>query len=123
MRDLYQRLGIGFGADAKNIKRAAARCADADVVQSATQILLVSHRRRAYDQVYVAARHVAALRSALALESAAWAIEYESDFHGESLPGTPDRNRPAPLDSEHKQPQDVATNRPRSFWQRLFFWR
>ena len=83
MRDLYERLGIGFAAETKNIEQAIARCKDSETVKAATEVLLKTHRRRAYDRAYLAARHCSNLRQAINLESAPWALEHSSDFHGQ----------------------------------------
>lgn len=95
MRDLYQRLGLGFGADDQALARAAERCADAELARRVAGVLRVPERRAAHDAVYRVARQLRDWRVELMLEDGAWAQELaDSDLVRPDLPAVP---LPAPL--------------------------
>ena len=90
MRDLYERLGLGFGADDAALERAIAQCRDAEVARRAREVLLRPERRAAHDAVYLVARRLRDWRVELLLEDGAWASELaDSDLVRPDLPTTP----------------------------------
>jgi hypothetical protein len=90
MRDLYERLGLGYGADEAALRRAIAQCADAELARRARGVLLVPERRAAHDAVYLVARRLRDWRVELLLEDGAWARELaDSDLVRPDLPDTP----------------------------------
>ena len=90
MRDLYERLGLGFGADAAALARAIAQCDDAELARRARDVLLNPERRAAHDAVYLVARRLRDWRVDLLLEDGAWACELaDSDLVRPDLPTTP----------------------------------
>lgn len=96
MRDLYGRLGLGFGADDAALQRAAAKTADAELARRARAVLLVPERRAAHDAVYLAARRLRDWRVELLLEDGAWARELaDSDLVRPDLPTVPLTSPPA----------------------------
>jgi len=108
MRDLYARLGLGFGADDAALKAATARCAEPELARRGREVLLVPERRAAHDAVYLVARRLRDWRVELLLEDAAWALELaDSDLVRPDLPSTP---LPAPA---------VVTLARSAWWQRL----
>jgi hypothetical protein len=98
MRDLYQRLGLGFGADDAALRRAAASSADAELARRSREVLLVPERRAAHDAVYLAARRLRDWRVELLLEDGAWARELaDSDLVRPDLPAQPLRPASPPV--------------------------
>ena len=90
MRDLYARLGLGYGADETALRRAIARCADPELARRAREVLLDPERRAAHDAVYRVARHLRDWRVELLLEDAGWARELaDSDLVRPDLPTEP----------------------------------
>jgi len=90
MRDMYSRLGLGFGADEKALKMAVERCADAELKRRAAEVLLNAERRAAHDSVYRVARQLRDWRLELHLEDGAWAKALaDSDLVRPNLPETP----------------------------------
>lgn len=108
MRDLYERLGLGFGADDAALRRAIAATPDRELAQRAKAVLLDADRRAAHDAVYLVARRLRDWRVELLMEDGAWAQALaDSDLVRPDLP-------PGPL---AMAPADPA--RGRSWWQRL----
>lgn len=96
MRDLYERLGLGYGADESALKRAVAQCDDAELARRASAVLLVPERRVAHDAVYLVARRLRDWRVELLLEDGAWAQTLaDSDLVRPDLPATPLRVPPS----------------------------
>lgn len=90
MRDLYARLGLGFGADEAALRRAIAATPDAELARRARAVLLVPERRAAHDAVYRVARQLRDWRVELLLEDAPMASELaESDLVRPDLPAEP----------------------------------
>lgn len=90
MRDLYARLGLGFGADETALRRAIAATPDAELARRARAVLLVPERRAAHDAVYRVARQLRDWRVELLLEDAPMASELsDSDLVRPDLPAEP----------------------------------
>lgn len=90
MRDLYERLGLGFGADDAALQRAVAATEDAELARRARSVLLDPQRRAAYDAVYRSARGLRDWRVELLMEDSAWAQRLsDSDLVRPDLPATP----------------------------------
>lgn len=90
MRDLYRRLGLGFGAEPAALDRAIARCGDAELARRAAAVLRHPARREAHDAVYRVARQLQDWRVELLLEDGAWAQALaDSDLVQPDLPTTP----------------------------------
>lgn len=92
MRDLYERLGLGFGADDAALRRALARIEsdDAELARRVRGVLLDPQRRAAYDAVYRSARGLRDWRLELLMEDGAWAQRLsDSDLVRPDLPVTP----------------------------------
>ena len=90
MRDLYARLGLGFGADEAALRRAIAAAPDAELARRAQAVLLDSARRAAHDAVYEVARGLRDFRVELLMEDAAWAQAMaDSDLVRPDLPPEP----------------------------------
>jgi hypothetical protein len=90
MRDLYARLGLGFGADDAALRRAIAAASDRELARRAKAILLHAERRAAHDAVYLAARGLRDWRVELLLEDGAWAQALgDSDLVRPDLPAEP----------------------------------
>ena len=107
MRDLYARLGLGFGADEAALRRAARAAADDELRRRCEQVLLAVQRRAAHDAVYRVARQLRDWRVELHLEDGAWATALaDSDLVRPDLPSEP-----------LQRPQAVAK---RPWWQRVF---
>ncbi len=107
MRDLYSRLGLGFGADDQALKTAMARCTDRELKRRTAEVLLNPERRAGHDAVYRVARQLRDWRVELHLEDGAWAKALaESDLVRPDLPETP----LAPA---------VQKRRAASWWRRL----
>ncbi len=103
MRDLYQRLGLGFGADDAALQRAAASATDAELARRTRAVLLVPERRAAHDSVYLVARRLRDWRVELLLEDGAWACELaDSDLVRPDLPALP--LTPAALPAAPRRP-------------------
>ena len=108
MRDLYERLGLGFGADDAALRRAIAATPDRELAQRAKAVLLDADRRAAHDAVYLVARRLRDWRVELLMEEGAWAQALaDSDLVRPDLPAGP----------LAKAPADVE--RRRSWWRRL----
>lgn len=107
MRDLYARLGLGFGADEAALRKALRNSTDAELRRRAEAILLDPPRRAGHDAVYRVARALRDWRIELHLEDGDWARALaDSDLIRPDLPTEPLR-RP-------------ATASPRPWWRR--FW-
>ncbi|HAI58286.1 MAG TPA: hypothetical protein DCM32_00200 [Xanthomonadaceae bacterium] len=90
MRDLYARLGLGFGADESALRRAIAATSDRELARRAQAVLLDADRRPAHDAVYLVARRLRDWRVELLLEDAAWATALaDSDLVRPDLPAVP----------------------------------
>jgi hypothetical protein len=90
MRDLYARLGLGFGADEAALRAAIAATRDAELARRARAVLLAPERRAAHDAVYRVARQLRDWRIELLLEDAPWASELaDSDLVRPELPPEP----------------------------------
>ena len=90
MRDLYERLGLGFGADEAALKRAIGATKDRELAQRAKAVLLDADRRAAYDAVYLVARRLRDWRVELLMEDGAWAQALaDSDLVRPDLPVEP----------------------------------
>ncbi len=110
MRDLYERLGLGFGADESALRRAVAATDDAELAQRARSVLLDPARRAAYDAVYRHARGLRDWRIELLMEDGAWAQRLsDSDLVRPDLPATP-------------LPAAAAVAPSFSLWKRLQAW-
>lgn len=111
MRDLYERLGLGFGADAAALHRAIAASPDGELARRAKAVLLVPERRAAHDAVYLVARRLRDWRVDLLLEDGAWAQALaDSDLVRPHLPAEPLPAR-APV---------AAAPREGGWWRRWF---
>ena len=109
MRDLYERLGLGFGADDAALKQALARNGDAELARRTEAVLLHPTRRAAHDAVYLVARRLRDWRVELMLEDGAWAQAHaESDLVRPDLPTTP-------------LPAASATNAVHASWWKTLF--
>lgn len=109
MRDLYERLGLGFGADAAALRRVIAATPDRELAQRAKEVLLDADRRAAHDAVYLVARRLRDWRIELLMEDGAWAKALaDSDLVRPDLPAEP----------LAKAPAAAATPRA-SWWRRL----
>ncbi|GAB3738500.1 hypothetical protein GCM10028794_21330 [Silanimonas algicola] len=90
MRDLYERLGLGFGADETALRRAIGATRDPELAQRAKAVLLDPDRRAAHDAVYLVARRLRDWRVELLMEDGAWAQALaDSDLVRPDLPATP----------------------------------
>ena len=90
MRDLYERLGLGFGAEEAALRRAVAQSKDAELARRAEGVLLDPSRRAAHDTVYLVARRLRDWREELLLEDGAWAQALaDSDLVRPDLPAEP----------------------------------
>ncbi|MCZ8062163.1 hypothetical protein [Silanimonas sp.] len=90
MRDLYERLGLGFGADEAALKRAIGATKDRELAQRAKAVLLDPDRRAAHDAVYLVARRLRDWRVELLMEDGAWAQALaDSDLVRPDLPAEP----------------------------------
>ena len=90
MRDLYERLGLGFGADDAALRRAIAATADRELARRAKAVLLDADRRAAHDAVYLVARRLRDWRVELLMEDGAWATTLaDSDLVRPDLPDVP----------------------------------
>lgn len=108
MRDLYERLGLGYGADEAALRRAIAAATDRELARRAKAVLLDADRRAAHDAVYLVARRLRDWRVELLMEDGAWAQALaDSDLVRPDLPAEP----------MAKSPADAAPTR--SWWQRL----
>lgn len=108
MRDLYERLGLGFGADETALRRAIAATPDRELARRAKAVLLDADRRAAHDAVYLVARRLRDWRVELLMEDGAWATALaDSDLVRPDLPDVP----------LAKAPADAGGRR--SWWQRL----
>jgi hypothetical protein len=106
MRDLYERLGLGFGADAAALRRAIAAAPDRELARRAEAVLLDADRRAAHDAVYLVARRLRDWRVELLMEDGAWALALaDSDLVRPDLPAEP--------------LTPPATARARPWWKRL----
>lgn len=110
MRDLYERLGLGFGADEAALRRAVAATEDAELARRARSVLLDPNRRVAYDAVYRGARALRDWRVELLMEDGAWAQRLsDSDLVRPDLPATP-------------LPATVSAAGRQSLWSRFLAW-
>ena len=90
MRDLYERLGLGFGADEAALRRAISATKDRELAQRAKAVLLDADRRAAHDAVYLVARRLRDWRVELLMEDGAWAKALaDSDLVRPDLPVEP----------------------------------
>jgi hypothetical protein len=90
MRDLYARLGLGYGAEEPALRRAIAATPDAELARRAKAVLLQPERRAAHDAVYVVARGLRDWRVELLMEDGAWAQALaDSDLVRPDLPPEP----------------------------------
>ena len=90
MRDLYERLGLGFGADEAALRRAMGATKDRELAQRAKAVLLDADRRAAHDAVYLVARRLRDWRVELLMEDGAWAQALaDSDLVRPDLPAEP----------------------------------
>jgi hypothetical protein len=90
MRDLYERLGLGFGADDAALKRAIGATKDRELAQRSKAVLLDPDRRAAHDAVYLVARRLRDWRVELLMEDGAWAKALaDSDLVRPDLPPEP----------------------------------
>lgn len=90
MRDLYERLGLGFGADDAALRRAIGTTKDRELAQRAKAVLLDPDRRAAHDAVYLVARRLRDWRVELLMEDGAWAQALaDSDLVRPDLPSEP----------------------------------
>lgn len=90
MRDLYERLGLGFGADEAALRRAIGATKDRELAQRAKAVLLHADRRAAHDAVYLVARRLRDWRVELLMEDGAWAQALaDSDLVRPDLPTEP----------------------------------
>lgn len=106
MRDLYARLGLGFGADEAALRKAARDTRDRELARRAEGVLLQPARRAGHDAVYVVARQLRDWRIELHLEDGEWARALaDSDLVRPDLP-------PEPL-------ARPAGRAPRPWWKRL----
>ena len=109
MRDLYERLGLGFGADYGALRRAIAATKDRELGQRAKAVLLDADRRAAHDAVYLVARRLRDWRVELLMEDGAWAQALaDSDLVRPDLP-------PEPL----AKPAPKAAAQGRPWWRKL----
>jgi len=96
MRDLYARLGLGFGADEAALRRALRASDDAELARRAEAVLLDPGRRAGHDAVYRVARGLRDWRIELHLEDGDWARALaDSDLVRPDLPTEPLRRPPA----------------------------
>lgn len=96
MRDLYERLGLGFGADEAALRRAIAATPDRELARRAKAVLLDADRRAAHDAVYLVARRLRDWRVELLMEDGAWATALaDSDLVRPDLPDVPLAKAPA----------------------------
>jgi len=96
MRDLYARLGLGFGADEAALRRAVRASRDAELARRAEAVLFAPGRRAGYDAVYRVARGLRDWRIELHLEDGDWARALaDSDLVRPDLPTEPLRRPPA----------------------------
>ena len=96
MRDLYERLGLGFGADEAALRRAMGATKDRELAQRAKAVLLDADRRAAHDAVYLVARRLRDWRVELLMEDGAWAQAMaDSDLVRPDLPTEPLARPPA----------------------------
>jgi curved DNA-binding protein CbpA len=95
MRDLYARLGLGFGADEATLRRALRASADPELARRAEAVLLDPARRAGHDAVYRVARGLRDWRVELHLEDGDWARALAgSDLVRPDLPSEPLRRPP-----------------------------
>ena len=107
MRDLYARLGLGFGADEASLRKAVRATRDRELARRAEGVLLQPARRAGHDAVYIVARQLRDWRVELHLEDGEWARALaDSDLVRPDLPTEP-LVRP-------------AGQAPRPWWKRLF---
>ena len=100
MRDLYERLGLGFGADEAALRRAIGATKDRELAQRAKAVLLDVDRRAAHDAVYLVARRLRDWRVELLMEDGAWAQALaDSDLVRPDLPATPLAKPARPVDA------------------------
>ena len=108
MRDLYERLGLGFGADEPALRRAIASTPDRELARRAKAVLLDADRRAAHDAVYLVARRLRDWRVELLMEDGAWATALaDSDLVRPDLPELP------------LATPSAESVRARSWWRRL----
>ena len=108
MRDLYERLGLGFGADDAALRRAVAATPDRELAHRGKAVLLAPERRAAHDAVYLVARRLRDWRVELLMEDGAWAQALaDSDLVRPDLPAEPLAASTAPASAA------------RAWWQRL----
>lgn len=104
MRDLYERLGLGFGADEAALRRAMGATKDRELAQRANAVLLDADRRAAHDAVYLVARRLRDWRVELLMEDGAWAQALAgSDLVRPDLPVEP-LAKPAPKAGAKRAP-------------------
>ncbi len=109
MRDLYERLGLGYGADTAALRRAIAATKDRELAQRAEAVLLDPDRRAAHDAVYLVARRLRDWRVELLMEDGAWAQALaDSDLVRPDLPTEP-----------LAKPATGGAPRGSSWWRRL----
>jgi len=90
MRDLYERLGLGFGADEAALRKTIGAAKDRELAQRAKAVLLDPDRRAAHDAVYLVARRLRDWRVELLMEDGAWAQALsDSDLVRPDLPTEP----------------------------------
>ncbi len=107
MRDLYARLGLGFGADDAALRKAVRATRDRELARRAEGVLLQPARRAGHDAVYVVARQLRDWRVELHLEDGEWACALaDSDLVRPDLPTEPLAR--------------TATRAPRPWWKRVF---
>jgi hypothetical protein len=84
MRDLYSRLGVDPSASEQEFRSAISNCTSSTLKADATEVLLISERRRSYDRVYRTLSDIGSLRAHLGLNHGDnWQSPESDDFSRE----------------------------------------